>query len=558
MKKKKAFSLVEILISLIVVSILLAAFVPVITKKMSKNIEINAVGGSAEGGDNVVNNSAIALNGQTQTIAITDKIKNFRILTLQAAGGGGGGAFLYGAPPRKQADCPQYTKFIPAEYNGEDGVNTCVTQYNIGDAPDWDDSFFEEHKFIIATSTYYNSSTAVPGGYDIQRTVLRTSSSSTGANGDSTYGDTRTIFYWSDMFTDSTELVKKYFELPYTRKTFWRKPYLAEIKGWVDNIYEVSAGQGKNGLQLCTYCYGATPTDSFCCTYKFSAYVYNSSNGFCSVAKMIVEDTLPNPGAYYSTYLCTAHVYKYSTNEYTFVSGCDSSQTGSLRLVTPKIFHDGSRYGGAGGSSGANVLNVTVPQDVIDSYPNGFITIYGGKSGEAGMSAVDFDLPTDGKKGEDSYVLLTDASLNPKWGIMVKGGEGGKAASADGHGQATIRETKNCKKLDSATGYRWLSVSCSSLGAESAFEGQAGAVALTSEEGGYGAQVNTPYDGGAGGNTSNCIGQGGQGHGTGGGGAYLDLSYAFAFDDAKTLCPGGTGGTGYTAVKWGEEKEEQE
>lgn len=46
-KVKHAFSLVEILISLVVVSVLLAAFVPVITKKMSKNIDIELPSGSA-------------------------------------------------------------------------------------------------------------------------------------------------------------------------------------------------------------------------------------------------------------------------------------------------------------------------------------------------------------------------------------------------------------------------------------------------------------------------------------------------------------------------------
>ena len=44
-KKLNAFSLVEMLITLVVVSVLLSAFVPVITKKMTKNIDI--VGGGS-------------------------------------------------------------------------------------------------------------------------------------------------------------------------------------------------------------------------------------------------------------------------------------------------------------------------------------------------------------------------------------------------------------------------------------------------------------------------------------------------------------------------------
>ena len=45
LKKFNAFSLVEMLITLVVVSVLLSAFVPVITKKMTKNIDI--VGGGS-------------------------------------------------------------------------------------------------------------------------------------------------------------------------------------------------------------------------------------------------------------------------------------------------------------------------------------------------------------------------------------------------------------------------------------------------------------------------------------------------------------------------------
>ena len=46
LKKLNAFSLVEMLITLVVVSVLLSAFVPVITKKMTKNIDITAGGSS--------------------------------------------------------------------------------------------------------------------------------------------------------------------------------------------------------------------------------------------------------------------------------------------------------------------------------------------------------------------------------------------------------------------------------------------------------------------------------------------------------------------------------
>ncbi len=553
-KKKRAFSLVEILISLIVISCVLAAFVPVITKKMTKNIEIKAISGDGESGDNVVNNSAIAINGQTQTIAITDKIKNFKILTLQAAGGGGGGALLYGVPPRSQADCPEYHMFVAAEYNGNGdgtgGKNTCVTQYNVGDAPDWNDSFFSELMFLTYNSTSYSTCNGVaPAGYSYNRVILKYNNCTSSTNGDSTY-TSRRFYYWSTKAEAAK--IKNNYQTAYTRKTFWRFPYFSEMQGWVTNTEAVDKNKGKDGLQLCAYCQG-TIEGVLCCPHDFNSCAYNSSHGGCSVAEIIIED-VPSDA---TSKQISGYLYV-SGGTLTAYQNTWGSACSSVRLVTEKVFHDGSRYGGAGGASGANVLNITIPQDVIDAYPNGFITIYAGKSGKAGMSAVDFDTPTNGEKGEDSYILLTDASLNPKWGIMVIGGEGGKAATSSGHAISTARASMNCKKLDSTTGYRWTTVLCSSLGAESAFEGLAGGITTTTEEGGYGGTVNTPYDGGVGGNTSNCIGQGGVGHGTGGGGAYLDLSYAFAFDDAKTVCTAGTGGTGYVVTKWGEEQEETE
>ena len=58
----RAFSLVEMLITLVVVSILLSAFVPVITKKLTKNIEVKS---TITGGDGAPLGTIVIYLGQT-------------------------------------------------------------------------------------------------------------------------------------------------------------------------------------------------------------------------------------------------------------------------------------------------------------------------------------------------------------------------------------------------------------------------------------------------------------------------------------------------------------
>ena len=64
LKKLNAFSLVEMLITLVVVSVLLSAFVPVITKKMTKNIEVHSSSGGS-GGASAPTGTIVLYLGQT-------------------------------------------------------------------------------------------------------------------------------------------------------------------------------------------------------------------------------------------------------------------------------------------------------------------------------------------------------------------------------------------------------------------------------------------------------------------------------------------------------------
>lgn len=214
MKKIKAFSLVEILISLIVVSILLAAFVPVITKKMSKNIEIKAE----------VNNSGDDNDDDD------------------------------GSPykePTSQADCdPYHALYISAHNNGPSGKGVCVTRYNAGDnyGPTLSSSAVVQNDFTECS--------ADDGSCCWQGSIENPS------NGNCTYTDG----YGSTYSACSRTIC----EAPIAEKTcaewapsgmqkgMWRLPRYDEMSAWASvignenlNSHYINMYMGQDGLQLC-------------------------------------------------------------------------------------------------------------------------------------------------------------------------------------------------------------------------------------------------------------------------------------------------------------------
>ena len=195
MKKQNAFTLAELLVSILIISVILTLLAPVITKrakesfsvsssrenesrlylydindsdctsstdgtnsldcvfKVPNNIEeislvmVSGGGGGAGATNPTVNtdqkltaaNSSIG-NSQTKELTITSSMKNIVVSNLIGSGAGGGGASWGssggsggGGVPQSQADCDPYNAlFIPAAYNGSGGKNTCVTKYNVG------------------------------------------------------------------------------------------------------------------------------------------------------------------------------------------------------------------------------------------------------------------------------------------------------------------------------------------------------------------------------------------------------------------------------------------
>ncbi len=295
MKKQNAFTLAELLVSILIISVILTLLAPVITKRAKENISIN--GGSTnkintrlfiynKSDSNCseisgVNNSlscnftipsgvkkinAIAVSGggggagatqpsieygkkltvanatpktsKTQELTITNGMKNIVISELIGSGaGGGGGAYdsTTGGAPTSQADCDPFNAlFIPAAYNGTGGKNTCVTKYNVGDT----------NGPTIASSVY----TVTAGGTTCKATECcwrgTTSTPCMGVgswNGHSTSysGCNRTLCTWAAANASCQSWAPNG-----TSAGDWRLPTQNEMKGWANNIERVSGRSG--------------------------------------------------------------------------------------------------------------------------------------------------------------------------------------------------------------------------------------------------------------------------------------------------------------------------
>ncbi|HIS73571.1 TPA: type II secretion system protein, partial [Candidatus Galligastranaerophilus intestinavium] len=188
--KQKAFTLAELLVSILIISVILTLLAPVITKRAKESISvstsslnsklyiynksnpecseisgvnnsiqclftvpsgvkrINAIavsggGGGAgatqpsiEYGKKLTVANATPKTSKTQELTITNGMKNIIVSELIGSGAGGGGAAWSGSDgsPQSQAECAPYKAiFVPAAYNGTNGKNLCVTKFNVGD-----------------------------------------------------------------------------------------------------------------------------------------------------------------------------------------------------------------------------------------------------------------------------------------------------------------------------------------------------------------------------------------------------------------------------------------
>ncbi len=194
-----AFSLIELLITLIIISLLIGAFIPVITKKLKAS-------------DVTVGSFSNSNSGSNSNIIIREVTK---------------------------ADCDELgALYIPSSLNGGKKP-VCATKWNMGDnglplPPD-----------VIKLSA---GQTCTNLGNCCWSGKTATSKCTAAGNADSTYsGCNRTVCH-----TGAAEKICSSYQPNNKLRGTWRTAKKAEIIAWADNLDKLNNNMGTNGLQLCT------------------------------------------------------------------------------------------------------------------------------------------------------------------------------------------------------------------------------------------------------------------------------------------------------------------
>ena len=576
-KNSNAFTLAELLVSILIISVILTLLAPVITKRAKESFTVNSSaqyesrlflydisdsdctdpadgtkslnckftapndveeisvvmvsgGGGGAGATNpTVNtnqkltaaNSSIG-NSQTKELTITSSMKNIVVSNLIGSGAGGGGASWGssggGGGPQSQADCDPYNAmFIPAAYNGTGGKNLCVTKYNVGDT----------NGPTIASST--TTVTAGSGSCSANECCWRgTTSSSCTASGSwsghstSYSGCNRTVCNWNAANASCQSWAPNG-----TSAGDWRLPTQNEMKGWANNIERVSTYLGSDGLQLCDYdssSYGSVRCRSpYRCSGAYGGHCY--------------------PGYVWSS--PSGYRFNLDGGSFNGPNGNNVHYAVSARCVLESGLSSNTVSSGGGGGAGAYIKNYQIPNDVISSNIGGKIKLFSAAGGSGGNSASSQGSnASNGSNGNTSYIEVYSSDNVLKWGIRASGGYAGEGASSSNYGEGGAERTiASCQLYENGS---WRSVNCTGIGAKGldgtkAENASSTNTAIGGTGGGSMYNSTVAQGGGSGGTTSSASGYNGSTYGAGGGGATITFN-------SSNNAVRGTGGRGANGV----------
>ena len=565
-KKCFAFTLGEMLVSLVILSIILVTLAPVITKRIVENIEVDVAASrrseklftfdttnpdcSAVSGQNALDcnfktgsgvkkvniimvsgggGGAGATNpyyeygkkdsstGTQKTIEITNGLKNVKVNYLSGSGGGGGGGAWSesaGGAPTSQADCDKYdAKFLTAAQNN--GTPVCVTKWNIGDIPNAPNGGIASSVTTVSVNTNCSANACCWQGK---------TGGTCNSSGTSYSGCNRTVCTWYAGKASCQALAYNG-----TKAGDWRLPTSNEMYKWASNISTISRYQGDNGLRLCDYRsgYGAAQCDLYgVCDGSYYGncypnYVWSSTTG---------------SSTYYDFTLSTGSFYQ----DYQYPRHADS-----VRCVLDSTGPTTTSLSGGGGSAAPYFKDYPIPQNIIDSNIGGQIVLSAPAGGSGGAAASSKgSSASNGNNGSDSYIAIYDKDGVLKWGLKASGGNGGKGASSSAGGAGGAQKAANtCQIYQNGA---WTSTNCTGAGAKGT-NGQSVSDAneTTAAAGGNGggSMYNTTSLSGAGtgGGASSVNGSNGSSYGAGGGGGTVGFDSS---DNAKK----GKGGNGASGI----------
>ena len=223
MRKLKAFSLIELMISLIVISCITAAFSPVISRKLSTSLTT-----ISHSGNNNLNNNLCPLgqylDDKTNTcINCSDTFQNCIVCTKTACSNCESDYTLINGHCEIE-NCPPKTIEIIIG-----NKRLCATQYNMGDADEFPIN-------VLGVKTIYPPKTDEDDNY-----CWKGMNSDCRSNEDSYSGCARTVcnYYAAEILCNSLNY----------NNTSWRLPTRFELANFNPAMY--SNGLNKDGLMLC-------------------------------------------------------------------------------------------------------------------------------------------------------------------------------------------------------------------------------------------------------------------------------------------------------------------
>lgn len=421
-ENKKAFSLIELLISLVLISLITAAFAPIYTKKLAKNSmtvkiadakkglqiytnpgsysfdvpeAINKIyftgaggGGGGAGATKTTKNVSYSANG---TFIVPMAVN---AITFTITGSGGGGGASNGASTGRTSCSPIKVPEFLAIRGADTEEDLCYFKRN-GDVR-WAPIGWNTTK--ASTETCGNSTTCCWDTYSSEQCT---------SPGGMYSGCNRQV---CTIYAANT-ICANYGESVVTNASKYRLPTFNEINKVVKYIDTWSRTAMGNGLELCTGNFNNPGT------------IFEGSNvpkcqpgwqcrpafdNFCGADAVWAS----NPGKTY--------VLRWLGRNSIFVGETVGTHSASVRCVRPLIRY--TRFSGAGGASGAQLTKT------ISVLPNDKFEIQIGQGGTGGVVG-----SANGKQGGET--IITHWRGSTKLGVFsVKGALGGYGATASANG----------------------------------------------------------------------------------------------------------------------------
>ena len=294
MKKIFGFSLVEIVVGLIIISVLLAAFAPIISKKLknsSISVGLNSFGSGNNSGDGDTEDDNPCQGKQCSPGKYANKWDNCKCTPCTASfckkcennecsectdgyelidgecKGGTASCRESGGKPTQECCESVGAVYLPKETTGL-ATDLCMMKYN---AFDGNISGVKPAENLVKVVDVKKPCTIKNCCWKATDSNKSSSSCTNGANGDSSYsGCTRTIC----QATAAEKICSNWSPAHYAPGA-WRLPTLAELNALKGNISILSSNQGSAGLQLCD---GSSSNGTDKCSEKSGACLVASEN----------------------------------------------------------------------------------------------------------------------------------------------------------------------------------------------------------------------------------------------------------------------------------------